>query len=55
MNAKKITAHRNPTKAEIRFGHGCFHYREFPIDLWLKPDGQLKKWISFRGLRYYRG
>lgn len=51
-----VTAHRNPTKAEIRFGFGCVHYRDFSIDEWLKPDGSLRKWIKADdGLRYYRG
>lgn len=50
-----ITGHRNPTKYEIKFGYGAIHYREFPLSIWVKPDGSLKKWIKADdGLRYYR-
>jgi len=55
---KTLTAHRQPTQSEIRFGHGATHYKEFDIEaLWLKPDGTLKAWIKCPddGLRYYRG
>ena len=52
----RITAHRNPTPSEIRFGYGAIHYRDFDVEYWLKPDGTLKKWIKADdGLRYYRG
>lgn len=51
-----ITAHRNPTPSEIRFGYGATHYRDFDVTDWLKADGTLKKWIKADdGLRYYRG
>jgi hypothetical protein len=51
-----ITAHRNPTPYEIRFGYGATHYRDFDVTDWIKPDGTLKKWIKADdGLRYYRG
>ena len=51
-----ITGHRQPTAAEVRFGHGAIHYKDFDRELWLKPDGTLKKWVvcPFDGLRYYR-
>lgn len=51
-----ITGHRKPTSGEIRFGHGATHYREFPVSVWLKPDGTLKTWIRSPDddLRYYR-
>ena len=51
-----ITAHRQPTAYEIRFGHGATHYKTFPIDLWKKKDGTPKKFIvcPHDGLRYYR-
>lgn len=51
-----ITAHRNATKGEIKFGHGATHYKTFEKSEWLKKDGSLKKWIvcPFDGLRYYR-
>lgn len=51
-----ITAHRNPTASEIRFGYGATHYRDFDVSEWLKPDGTLKRWIKADdGLRYFRG
>lgn len=51
-----ITAHRNPTPLEIRFGHGATHYKDFPRKLWVKPDGSIKLWTvcPHDGLRYYR-
>ena len=50
-----ITAHRNPTPYEIRFGYGATHYRDFDVTDWIKPDGTLKTWIKADdGLRYYR-
>lgn len=53
---RSITAHRKPTPAEIRFGYGATHYKDFPRSVWLKPDGSLKQWIVcvIDGLRYYR-
>jgi len=53
---RSITAHRNPTPSEIRFGHGATHYKEFPRSLWAKANGDLKQWIvcPIDGLRYYR-
>lgn len=55
-NKQKISAHRNPTAAEIKFGYGAIHYAEFDREVWTKPDGTLKKWIvgPYDGLRYYR-
>ena len=51
-----ITAHRNPTPSEIRFGYGATHYRDFDVSDWIKPNGTLKAWIKADdGLRYYRG
>jgi hypothetical protein len=52
----KITGHRSPTMAEIKFGYGAIHYKEFDRELWVKPDGTLKQWIvcPFDGLRYHR-
>lgn len=29
----RLTAHRNPTASEIRFGHGATHYKEIPVSL----------------------
>lgn len=51
-----IKYHRPPTKAEISFGHGATHYREFhPMDCTNK-NGKLKQWLKSAddGLRYYR-
>lgn len=55
-DVKTITAHRQPTAYEIKFGYGAVHYADFDIEYWLKPDGSLKKWIKdhFTGLRFYR-
>jgi hypothetical protein len=52
----KIEAYRQPTKAEIAFGYGAIHYAEFDIELWLRKDGKLKRYIvsPYDGLRYYR-
>ena len=53
---RRITAHRNPTPSEIRFGYGATHYRDFDVSDWIKPNGTLKAWIKADdGLRYYRG
>lgn len=31
-DAGEIVYRRNPTSAEIRFGHGAIHYRTFTLD-----------------------
>lgn len=52
-----VTYHRPPTAAEIRFGHGATHYREFPAEACCKPATRvLKRWFIAPddGLRYYR-
>lgn len=51
-----VTYHRNPTEAEIAFGYGAIHYRNFPIDYVRKEDGRLKVWLKAEddNLRYYR-
>ena len=51
-----ITAHRNPTQSEIKFGEGATHYKDFPVKLWVNKDGNAKTWIKCPedGLRYYR-
>lgn len=56
-DVSEITAHRNPTSSEIRFGYGATHYRTFPRELWEHPSGKPKAWIKAQddGLRYYRG
>lgn len=50
------TYHREPTEAEIKFGYGATHYRDFhPSQCVKKSDGLLKKWLlADDGLRYYR-
>ena len=56
-DVKTITAWRNPTQWELKWGAGAKHYRDFELSEWLKPDGTLKRWIKwhFDGCRYYRG
>ena len=56
FNSNVVTAHRDPTKAEIKCGYGAIHYLDMPIELWIKPNGKLKKWTvnPHDGLRYYR-
>lgn len=51
-----ITAWRRPTPAEIRFGHGAPHYRDFDPIEWVTDNGHtFKQWIKADdGLRYYR-
>lgn len=54
---KPVQGYRKPTPAELRFGEGATHYKEFPLEDWLRPSGaSLKKWIKcpHDGLRYYR-
>lgn len=50
-----ITYHRNPTAAELKFGHGATHYKDFPMSKCVKKDGNYKKWLvcPIDGLRYY--
>lgn len=52
----KATYHRPPTAAEIKFGHGATHYRDFSIaQCCHKGTRILKKWfLADDGLRYYR-
>ena len=56
QDVKTITAHRNPTPSEIRFGYGAIHYADFDVELFKHKDGKPKKWIKSEldGLRYYR-
>ena len=51
---KKVTYWRNPTKAEIAFGYGAIHYREFPLNECVRKDGKPKRWLKAKddGLRY---
>jgi len=55
MKSKTITYSRKPTAAEIKFGHGATHYRDFPIDQCKKKDGSFKKRLKADdGLIYTR-
>jgi len=51
-----VEYHRPPTPYEIRFGHGAKHYKDIPVEVCRKPNGDLKKWLKCPtdGLRYYR-
>lgn len=51
-----VTYWRKPTQAEIKFGHGAIHYREFYPSEYVGKNGQVKKWLKSYsdGLRYYR-
>lgn len=43
----------NPTKAEIAFGYGATHYRDFKLKDVLKKDGTIKHWVrDERGRRW---
>lgn len=50
-----ITYWRNPTKAEIAFGEGAIHYRDFP-ESQMRIGNRYKRWFKAKddGLRYYR-
>ena len=50
-----VTYHRNPTRAEIAFGYGAIHYRDFEMADVLNDEGRIKKWLVAPddGLRYY--
>jgi hypothetical protein len=55
---KTIEYWRNPTKAEIKFGHGATHYRKFDLKHCFSEEGFLK--LKIRALDdnlfyYYRG
>jgi len=52
---KTIPYWRNPTKEEVKFGHGSLHYREFQFDKCLNENGNLKLKVkaSDDGLTYY--
>lgn len=40
---RKIQYHRKPTEAEIRFGHGATHYRDFKFSECYNPKTGLPK------------
>ena len=47
---------RKPTEAEIKFGHGARHYKDFKYNECFKPNGDLKKRLKcpIDGLIYTR-
>lgn len=55
LNKRPFTCNRKPTPAEIKFGEGATHYRDFTIaEIGINKTGQLKRWfIADDGLRYY--
>ena len=57
LNKQKFEYWRQPTQAEIKFGEGDTHYREFTLsEIGITKKGDLKKWIKAKddGLRYNR-
>jgi len=48
--------HRPPTASEIKFGEGATHWKEFPAEIALKKNGQIKKRLKcpVDGLIYTR-
>lgn len=52
-----LTYSREPTKAEVMFGYGARHYKDFPRELAVKKDGKIKKRLKCPadGLWYSRG
>lgn len=56
LNSQEIEYHRNPTKSEIKFGHGSTHYKSFNASVFLKKNGEIKKWLKcpIDNLKYYR-
>jgi hypothetical protein len=52
-----LTYHRNPTRAEIKFGHGATHYADFTVEeACYEGTRIMKRWLvsPHDGLRYYR-
>lgn len=51
-----LTYCRNPTPGEIKFGEGATHYKDFPVNVAVKKNGQIKKTIKcpYDGLIYKR-
>ena len=49
-----IVYHRDPTDAEIRFGHGATHYMDVPLAACSHPGTRIpKRWITGSdGLRW---
>ncbi|MFP5470841.1 MAG: hypothetical protein ACLGGV_04535 [Bacteroidia bacterium] len=58
IKPKTIEYWRNPTKAEIKFGHGAIHYREFDFKYCFSEEGYLKykiKALDDNLVYYYTG
>lgn len=55
-DVEAVTRHRPPTAAEIRFGHGATHYRDFLVaDVCFPGTRIAKAWfVADDGLRYYQ-
>jgi hypothetical protein len=56
-DVQTLTYHRKPTAAELRFGYGAIHYRDFPVSECCHALTRIpKKWLVAPddGLRYYR-
>lgn len=51
-----VNYHRPPTRAEIKFGHGATHHREFAVHTVCFPGTRIAKcwFVADDGLRYYR-
>ena len=46
LTGDAITCSRQPTKGEIKFGHGATHYKTFLKKELLNKKGELKKWFK---------
>lgn len=55
-DVQAVTYHRAPTPAEVRFGYGATHYRDFAPEECCHPGTRIaKRWIlADDGLRYFR-
>ena len=56
-HVERLHYHREPTQAEIAFGHGATHYRTFSVETACYPNTRIaKRWFVAKddGLRYYR-
>lgn len=55
-DVETLTYHRPPTAAELRFGYGATHYRDFDVVEACHPGTRIpKRWfVADDGLRYYR-
>lgn len=55
-DVESVTYHRDPSPAEIRFGHGATHYAEFTVEEAAFPGTRiLRKWFrDSDGVRWNR-